>query len=68
MIRTALLPRWRGLTHFEKIIGFEFSDATKFEDLLRVSAYAKCSGFGHCSYIILDIPFYDPQCSRAKQE
>jgi len=31
------LPRWSGLTHFRKIINVHFSDASKFEDILKVS-------------------------------
>ena len=30
------LPRWRDLPHFERVMTTEFSDANKFEAILKV--------------------------------
>lgn len=34
--RVSNLPCWRGLHHFASIIGVAFSDASKFEDIVKV--------------------------------
>lgn len=34
--RISLLPRWRNLNHFNHITSVTFSDARKYEDILRV--------------------------------
>lgn len=34
--RTAKMPRWPGLKHFTKVFAVEFTDARKFEDLIKV--------------------------------
>lgn len=38
------LPRWSGINHFRKIINVHFSDASKFEDILKVSIVLIASG------------------------
>jgi hypothetical protein len=30
------LPRWRNLNHFDHIMSVHFSDANKYEDILKV--------------------------------
>ena len=37
-LSAAELLRWRGINHFKKIINVHFTDASKFEDLLKVSS------------------------------
>jgi len=31
------LPRWRNLNHFDHIMSVHFSDANKYEDILKVN-------------------------------
>jgi hypothetical protein len=35
--RVSTLPRWRAFNHFDQIIEISFSDATKLEQLMKVS-------------------------------
>ncbi|EPS96046.1 hypothetical protein FOMPIDRAFT_1131204 [Fomitopsis schrenkii] len=32
-------PRWRGLTHFKQVVGINFNDGSKFEDLSKITPY-----------------------------
>ncbi|TFK60594.1 hypothetical protein BDN72DRAFT_938428, partial [Pluteus cervinus] len=34
------MPRWPGLYHYDKVVSVEFSDASKWEDLLKVLLFA----------------------------
>lgn len=34
--RADAMPRWRGVNHFKNIMDIHFSDANKFEDILKV--------------------------------
>ncbi|KDR65150.1 hypothetical protein GALMADRAFT_148940 [Galerina marginata CBS 339.88] len=38
-IQAHLLPRWRGLNHFNKILNIQFSDANKYEDIMKLSIF-----------------------------
>lgn len=36
ILRMKALPRWRNLNHFDYIMSLHFSDANKYEDILKV--------------------------------
>jgi hypothetical protein len=37
ILRTARIPRWRGLNHFTEILDVSFTDGSKYEDISKVS-------------------------------
>ncbi|KIP01685.1 hypothetical protein PHLGIDRAFT_80257, partial [Phlebiopsis gigantea 11061_1 CR5-6] len=39
----AAMPRWRKLSHFDKIMLMEFSDGNKFRDIAKICLYAACN-------------------------
>ncbi|KAJ3559044.1 hypothetical protein NP233_g11364 [Leucocoprinus birnbaumii] len=57
--RAAAMPRWRGLPHFGKILNVHFTDATKFEDIMKISLFLIHNLFalqlGKEGYILLQL-------------
>ncbi|KAJ3555276.1 hypothetical protein NP233_g12248 [Leucocoprinus birnbaumii] len=55
--RASVAPRWRNFNHFNKILHVHFTDAKKFEDIVKISLYITHDLFPsqtyHADYLLL---------------
>lgn len=64
--RMAALPRWRNLNHFDQIMSVHFSDANKYEDILKVPIFLFCKSCADHHWLDADI--YVTQCPYTKRK